>query len=300
MAVMSGRAKRRGARRIACQWRASALLGETPVWQEDLGCLAFIDAPRGDVLRFWPGTGRRERTHVAPELGFLARGPGGRLFCGTGLDVAGLSSIGEIESESMTVPGDPARLRLNDAHVDLHGDIWTGTMDRSGLEALGGLFRIRSDGGCEQFDDGFTIPNGFAFGHGGRELYVADSPRGVIFRYDVGTEGQPGPRRDWLHIDRGDGFPDGMTIDAENHLWIALYGGGCLRRYRPDATLEQELHVPTRNVTSCAFGGADLDVLYVTTAAMEGPRTWRALLSHHYGGALFSCRTSVPGITGLR
>lgn len=297
---MSGNAKRLSTRRLSCRWRAGALLGETPVWQEDLGCLDFIDAPRGDVLRYFPGTGRHERMHVASELGFLARGPGGRLWCGTGLDVAGLSNAGSIAPDPVTVPGDPLRLRLNDASVDTHGDVWTGTMDRSGVEAVGGLFRISSCGACEQFDDGFTIPNGFAFSSGERELYVADSPRGIVFRFDIGPRGQPGRRVDWLHIDRDDGVPDGMTIDSENHLWVALFGGASLRRYRPDATLERELRVPTRNVTSCAFGGTDLDVLYITTAAMDGPRTWRTMLSHHYGGALFSCQFLSSGITRSR
>ena len=295
---MMFRFMQRFARRVSCRWRAGALLGETPVWDDRLGCLAFIDVPRGDILRYWPVDGRHGRTHVATELGFLARGSDSQHYCGTGLEVSRISGTGGFDEPVATLPGDPAILRLNDGRVDSRGDIWTGSMDRSGTEPLGALFRIRSDGACEQFDDGYTIPNGFAFSRGERDLYVADSPKGIVYAYEVGSDGRPGNRREWLRIAMHDGFPDGMTIDFEDHVWLALYGGGCVRRYRPDATLEREIRIPTSDVTSCTFGGADLDVLFITTAAMTPRRTWREMLGNSFGGALFSCDLSASGISG--
>lgn len=287
--------KQRIAGRVNCRWRAGTLLGEAPVWQQELGCLGFIDVPRGDILRYWPGDGRHDRTNVASELGFLARGANSQLYCGAGLQVLTVSGDGRLDEALATISGNPKSLRLNDGRVDARGHLWTGSMDRSGVEPLGALFRIRPDGACEQFDDGYTIPNGFAFSGAGRYLYVADSPKGIVYAYEIDADGRPGNRREWLRVAADDGFPDGMTTDSDDHIWVALYGGGCVRRYRPDASLEREIRVPARNVTSCAFGGVDRDLLFITTAAMAQHRTWRGIVNKELGGALFSCDVSARG-----
>jgi xylono-1,5-lactonase len=242
-------------------WRAGAGHPETPRWLAAEGTIGFIDGARGELLRVAPdGDGGRRRT-LATELGFLAAAPDGALFYGSG------TTIGRIGAAVAfaTVPGDAAQLRLNDAGFDAAGGLWTGTMDRRGQAPSGALWRIDPGGGVEAVLDGYTIPNGFALDRAGRTLYVADSPRRVVHALELDHDGRLRSRREFA---AGEslcaGFPDGMAVDADDHLWIAFYEGGCVARYRPDGSLERRVALPVARVTACAFGGAALATLFVT------------------------------------
>ena len=198
--------------------------------------MAFIDGARGELLRVAPDGDGGTRMTLAAELGFLAAAPDGRLLYGSGTTIGRVGVAGDFA----TVPGDAARLRLNDAGFDAAGGLWTGTMDRSGQAPLGALWRVDPSGQVEAALDGFTIPNGFALDRAGRTLYVADSPRRVVHALELGRDGRLRARRAFA---AGDalcaGYPDGMAVDAEDHLWIAFYEGGCLGRFRPDGSLER-------------------------------------------------------------
>jgi sugar lactone lactonase YvrE len=242
-------------------WAAGARHPETPRWLAATRELVFIDGLAGEVLRLRPDDGTRSRTRVADELGFVVAGPGGGLQYGTGLALHATGTATPLA----VVPGDAARLRLNDAGRDDRGYLWTGTMDRRGDAPLGALWRIDPAGRVQQVDDGFTIPNGFAFSRDGGTVYVADSPRRCVYAYAL--DAARGVRSRTTLLDAaafGDSFPDGMTVDAEDHLWVACYDGGCVRRFRPDGALERSVRLPATKVTACTFGGPMLATLFVT------------------------------------
>jgi sugar lactone lactonase YvrE len=144
----------------------------------------------------------------------------------------------------------------------------------------------------ECIDTGFTIPNGFAVDAVSQCIYIADSPTSTVFRY--GLRNSPTtPRVAWLKIDHAIGFPDGMSVDAEGFLWVALYGGGRVQRYAPDATLHSEIMLPTRNVTACAFGGSELRDLFVTTATDSVKGLFRTVLR---GGGIYRVTDAIRQI----
>jgi sugar lactone lactonase YvrE len=266
-------------------WQADTQLGETPVWCPQERLLAFIDGPNGVILRYWPESGRTSRTPVASELGFIVVGAGNELAYGTGLAIHAWAPDGPVQ-----IPGDPSVLRLNDAKRAPDGHLWTGTMHRAGSQPLGSIYRISPAGTVECIDTGFTIPNGFAVDAASRCIFIADSPTSTVFRYDL-RNSPTTPRIAWLKIDPAIGFPDGMAVDAEGFLWVALYGGGRVQRYAPDATLHSEIMLPTRNVTACAFGGPEGRDLYISTAKDSVRGLFRTVSR---GGGLYRAANVAP------
>ncbi|WP_433257091.1 SMP-30/gluconolactonase/LRE family protein [Streptosporangium sp. CA-135522] len=174
--------------------------------------------------------------------------------------------------------------RMNDGACDRAGRFFAGTKAEDDAPGAGALYRLDSDRHCERVLDGVTISNGIAWSPDERLLYYVDTPTGRVdvFDYDPG-DGRLGERRVFAEIPRG--LPDGITVDARGHVWVALWGGGALVRLRPDGRLDLTVEIPVANVTSCAFGGPDLDVLYVTTA-------WDGTA----GGELLRCHTTVEGL----
>jgi sugar lactone lactonase YvrE len=178
--------------------------------------------------------------------------------------------------------------RLNDATADGRGRIFAGTMAIAADEPHGALYRLDPDGAMTLVDSGYTIPNGPAFSTDGRLLYHTDSTRGLIFRFPVNEDGTLGPRSVFLEFPPDWGKPDGMTVDVENHLWVAQWGASCVSRFAPTGERVDTVTLPTPQISSCAFGGVDLDRLFVTSAAAG---------RHHdpLAGALFELDVGVQG-----
>lgn len=175
-------------------------------------------------------------------------------------------------------------MRVNDAVADPAGRFWVTTMSYDTEPGTGALHRLGSPSPVLK---GLTIPNGPAFSHDGRHLYLADSARGVVHRFDVGHGGELGARRVFLHTPHQ--TPDGMTTDVAGNVWIAFWGASVVRRYRPDGRLDREIILPARQPTSVCLGGPDLARLFVTTAKYGLRRP-----SLH-DGAVFAIDVDVPG-----
>jgi len=152
------------------------------------------------------------------------------------------------------------------------------------------LFRLDPDGAAVPVVTGLTIPNGPAFDAAGTTMYLADTTLGHVDRFavDPGT-GEPGDREPFLRLEPGEGKPDGMTVDAAGHLWVALHGGSAVRRYRPDGALDREIRLPATQPTSVCLAGPDLRRLFITSAT-QGLREPGPL-----DGALFAIDVPDPG-----
>ncbi|HTI30100.1 MAG TPA: SMP-30/gluconolactonase/LRE family protein, partial [Methylomirabilota bacterium] len=185
-------------------------------------------------------------------------------------------------------------LRFNDGKCDPAGRFWAGTMTYDAALGAGALYRLDPDGQARMVLDEVTISNGLAWSLDGGTMYFIDTPtqRVDAFSFD-GVTGEIGDRRPEIHLPPEAGAPDGMTIDAEGGLWIALWGGAAVHRYL-DGRLDQVIELPVSQPTSCCFGGASLDELYVTSAreGLSAPR----LRAEPLAGALFRVR---PGVRGL-
>jgi sugar lactone lactonase YvrE len=183
--------------------------------------------------------------------------------------------------------------RMNDGKCDPAGRYLAGTMHLDELLGRGALYRLNSDLSVDRLITGVTISNGLAWSIDGRLMYYIDSPTQRVDAFDYDTEsGELSNRRPFVHISPDIGAPDGMTLDSEGCLWVALFDGGAVHRFTPDGALETVVELPTRQITSCAFGGDRLDVLYITTARIG--RSADPL--DPVAGGLFACE---PGVTGL-
>jgi sugar lactone lactonase YvrE len=160
-------------------------------------------------------------------------------------------------------------LRSNDGACDAAGRFWIGTMALAETPGAGALYRY--DGRLERVLDEVTLSNGIGWTRDDTRMYYIDSPvqRVDLFDFELAS-GRVDDRRPFVSIDESDGIPDGLTVDDEGGVWVALYGGSCIRRYDESGRLDAVLDVPAENVTSCCFGGDDGRSLFVTTAAPDG------------------------------
>lgn len=161
----------------------------------------------------------------------------------------------------------PEGTRMNDAACDPEGRFWAGTLADDHHPGGGALYRLERAGAIELILDGLTISNGLGWSPDGGTMYLADSGPRVIhaFAFDA-ARGTISQGRVLVTLSEGEGAPDGLTVDAAGDLWVAVYGGGCVRRYAPNGALRQVLDVPAEQTTCCAFGGPGMGRLYVTTA----------------------------------
>ena len=266
------------------------LLGEGPLWDVETERLHFVDSLGRRVFRCTAGGAEMRAWTVPSEIGAMAlRRSGGAVvalrdgFHGLDLDT------GELEPWVDPEPERPAT-RLNDGKVDPRGRFLCGSMDTGEAEPLGSLWSLGPDRSPREIDRGIICSNGPCFAPDGRTLYFADSFAGTIYAYDYDPEtGEATARRDFHRPDCAPGAgPDGATVDEEGCVWTALVFDGRILRLAPDGTVDREVRMPVVKITSVAFGGPGLDVLFVTSMA-EPP------LPHHPGdgpqrGALFAVR----------
>jgi sugar lactone lactonase YvrE len=161
----------------------------------------------------------------------------------------------------------PPGMRMNDGACDPQGRLWAGTLADDFRPGAGALYRLDREGQVELILDGLTISNGIGWSPDGLTMYLADSGPRVVhaFRFDSAA-GAISAGRILLHVPEEVGTPDGLTVDASGDIWVAIYGGGRVQRYSPEGSLQETLHVPAAQCTSCAFAGPQLNRLYVTTA----------------------------------
>jgi sugar lactone lactonase YvrE len=182
---------------------------------------------------------------------------------------ASVNLDGGVPTPIADVPEHPPGNRFNDGHVDPRGRFWAGSMDDGERHPSGHLYRLDPDGHVERFDAGFVVTNGIEWSSDGRRLYFVESAARRIWAYDFDMDsGRPGARRVFAEVVPAAGYPDGLAIDADNHVWSAHWDGGRITRYRPDGSVELVIPIPVPRPTSCCFGGPDLATLFVTSAAV--------------------------------
>jgi sugar lactone lactonase YvrE len=274
---------------------AGAELGEGPVWQAPDRVVLWVDITAGLVHRFDPATGRDETFGVGAPVGAVVPTTSGR-WALTGPDGFALYDPATGERETLAdVEADDPRTRMNDGACDPAGRFWAGTMDVEGRRPIGSLYRLGSDRVPARVLDGVTISNGLAWSPDASTMYYIDSVTHAVDALDFETEtGAVAARRHLAEFPEAWGLPDGMTIDEEGFLWVAFWRGSALRRIAPDGRVVATVRFPVSLVTSCAFGGADLSDLYVTSARIELTEVERG--EQPTAGGLFLLR---PGVRGL-
>jgi xylono-1,5-lactonase len=285
---------------VRCIWPLSARLGEGPLWSEREQALYWTDILGCQLHRYTPESGERrswvfheyicavaERKRADDAGSLIVTLKSGFAYFDTVH-----SALTRLHDPEPDLPGN----RFNDGKVDAGGRFWAGTMDFDCEKPTGSLYRFDADGTCTHIEGGYAVSNGPAWSLDGRTMYHNDTAAGRVYAYDFDVRtGGLANRRLFLQIDESDGYPDGMTTDAQGGLWIAHFGGGKAVRFLADGTAERCIELPVSNVTSCTFGERGLRTLFITTATHKLDEAARQ--QQPLAGGLFSIE--IPGIHGL-
>jgi len=282
-----------GESNISCVADVHAVLGEGPVWVAREAALYWVDIKGLKIFRL-DEKGEVEQWRTPFRVGSIAPRSSGGFIAGTDQGIAQFDEhSGRLEilfQPEEDLPGN----RFNDGKVDRSGRFWAGTMDDKELAASGTLYRIGPDLRWAAIDSGYKVTNGPAFSPDGHTMYHNDSARQLTYAFDLDPDGNVTNRRILLEFGQGDGFPDGMTFDAQGCLWIAFWDGWCVRRFSPDGELLAKVAMPVASPTSCAFGGPKLDRLYVTSASIDLDEA--QLRMQPNAGGLFMLSPGVQGV----
>ncbi|MBN1562977.1 MAG: SMP-30/gluconolactonase/LRE family protein [Anaerolineae bacterium] len=262
-------------------------LGEGPLWNPVENMLYWVDIMGKRFFRHTPGTANYEAFDLDTQPGCLAFIEGGGLALGVteGFAIWREGKLTYLENEAYQPAG-----RFNDGAVDRAGRFWAGTMSR---EPENYLFRLDADGSAQVMQDKVITSNGIGWSPDNKTMYYSDSGGGgIVYAYDFDlASGTISNRRTFLPPTGTAAKADGLTVDAEGTLWVAFWNGWRVARYDPDGVLMAEIKMPVQRPTSCMFGGADLSVLYITSASIDMDRTEQPL-----AGALFSIQTDTKGL----
>lgn len=240
--------------------------GENPLWNSDDGRVYWTDIPRGALYRHDPATRHTEAIyHGDPVGGFVLRADGALLLFRV-RDVVAFDPRNGTIAPVATID-DPTLDRFNDVHVDPVGRVYAGSIGKS-WKPVGGLYRFDLDGSFTKLFDGTACSNGMAFSLDERHLFWTDTPGRIIYRFDYDrATGALTNRTPFYTCPTDEGHPDGMAMDEHGNLWSTRWGGHRLCVIAPSGQKLREVRFPVERVSSCTFGGAGNDELFITTAA---------------------------------
>ena len=269
--------------------------GESPVWSPEEAALYFTDIPGKALHRLVPETGSHDSWAMPEELcAFALRETGGFVAAMRSgfalLDGPGAELVYVARPEAGRADN-----RLNDGRCDREGRFWAGSMHLPRTSLDGVLYRLDTDQGCTAVADGVIVANGLAWSPDSRTMYWSDSRSSVVFAFDFDPDsGAVENRRVFFETTPDLGRPDGAAVDSDGFYWSACYAGGRVLRIDPDGRIDREILMPVRDITMVAFGGPDLDTLYITTSCESLTEAERA--ASPLAGAVF---VTDPGVRGL-
>jgi sugar lactone lactonase YvrE len=271
---------------------AKAELAEGPCWIAERSCLLWVDIVAGRVHLLDPSTGADRAIEVGQPVGTAVPAGGRSLalairdgFAILDLDTASVELIAEVEKD---LPSN----RMNDGKCDSAGRLWAGTMSLNTRRGAAALYRLDAERNVELMVGGVGISNGIGWSPDDRLMYFIDSLEGRVDAFDFeAVSGTIANRRPFARVEGGS--PDGMAVDAEGGLWVAVWGGGKVLHFLADGSLAGEIELPVSRVTSCCFGGPELCDLYITSA-------WQGMVDDEraeqpLAGGIFCCRPGPQG-----
>jgi len=282
-------------KRVELVLDAKANLGEGPNWDADNQLLLWVNIQHNELHIFDPNTGKNQTINVGQQIGAAVRCKSGGLMLALQHGFSHLDTATEALTPVHDPEADCPANRFNDGKCDPAGRFWAGTMPLSGHSPTGSLYCMDTDRTVRRVLDKVTVSNGLAWSSDMAAMYYIDTPTREVAAFDYNPEtGAISNRRVAVSIPEESGYPDGMTIDAEGMLWIALWEGSAVSRWDPRTGRHLEsIEIPASLVTSCTFGGPDLDELYITTARRELEE--KALARQPTAGGLFRAKPGVKG-----
>jgi len=280
---------------IDCVWPAKTELGEAPYWCPEEKVIYWVDIDGKTILRLDPKSGDREVFPQPYQFGCIVKRLGGGFIAGTSDGLVRLDeNLKNPYVFSNPETGYPNN-RFNDGKCDRYGRFWVGSTDIDETEPNGALYRVNGSGDVVQVQKDVIVSNGLGWSPDNAVMYFTDSGRQIIYAYDFDPlSGKIANRRTFARVDEVDGMPDGLTVDAEGYVWSAHWGGWRVTRYDPDGNIDRVIDMPVPQVTSVAFGGENLDRMFVTTARLSLSEA--ELSDAPLSGGLFVVETGAVGL----
>ncbi len=280
---------------------AQAELAEGPSWDPECGELAWVDILAGHLHRWDTSTGIDHCLPLGEPVGAIARRADSGFVAALGSGFAVVDDDGAITRLGDTTIGRPG-MRMNDGKCDSAGRFWAGSMAYTLTPHAGALYRLDTSRRALPVFQGLTLSNGLGWSPDDTLMYLVDSQRPggptlTVFDFDA-ARGEIDHARVLLRFPDDGAVPDGLAIDAEGCLWIAMFGGGEVRRYTPAGRLDRTVAVPASQPTCCTFGGPDLTDLYITTARIG--LTPEQLAGQPHAGGIFCAPSTVSGLPANR
>lgn len=272
-----------------------SILGEGPVWDWKRQQLFWVDIEGKKLHHFDPSGQKYTGRNFNGMIGAAVPAKSGNLILALESGLATFDPETEKLTEHQVLENHDSKIRYNDGKVCPNGNFWIGSMHKEFIPKTGNLYRVDNRFNAQITIPKTTISNGMAWSSDSKTFYFIDSPTYEVCSYDFEAENNSiSNKKSIFKIADNYGSPDGMCIDSEGMLWIAHWGGNCVRRWNPETgEVLEKVEVDAPHVTSCCFGGKDLDTLYITTA--RSGMTENQLKEFPSSGGLFFCRPHVKG-----
>ncbi|MFZ2898325.1 MAG: SMP-30/gluconolactonase/LRE family protein [Saprospiraceae bacterium] len=279
------------------EYRIAAQLGEGAFWNHQTNELYWVDIEGKTLHIYDPATGANRSLATPSRVGTVvpAQDKQAVIALEDGIYLID-TQTGDIRS-FCPLEADMPGNRFNDGKCDPAGRLWVGSMDFATTNPTASLYRVDPDGKATKMLDSITISNGIVWTSDRKTIYYIDTPTRQIRAYDYDDNtGSISNERVAVTVPDTLGYPDGMAIDEEDMLWVGMWDGGCVARFNPlTGQLVSKIEVPAHNVTACAFGGENLDTLYITTASLD--MTEEEKRRYPDAGSIFK---AVPGVKGVK
>lgn len=282
---------------VVLEHKHRALLGEGAFWNHEKEELYWVDILGKSVNIYNPSNKSNRKFPLPFRVGTVVPQTDSTAVVALDNGIYILNVLNRLLTPLSDVEADIPSNRFNDGKCDPNGNLWVGSMHLEEKEPVASLYKVAPNGTTTKMLENITISNGIVWTKDGKTMYYIDTPTAEIRAYDFDLERSTiSNERVVVEVDEDDGFPDGMAIDEEDMLWVGLWNGNAVARYNPEnGKLIEKIEVPAHNVTACAFGGENLDVLYITTARVD--MTEEELEQYPLAGSIFSVK---PGVRGVK
>jgi len=275
--------------------QSQCILGESPYWHAARKSFFWVDIEKGELYEFQVTFKKTTKRKFNQRLSLVIEGQGEYLILALDRKIARYDLETEKLSWLTEVEEDQSLHRFNDGACDADGRLWIGTMSTKFTPESGALYKITAEMNPEKMLNKITISNGMAWTSNNETFYYIDSPTQEVraYQFDLGT-GEINFDRTVIRVPKEWGTPDGMSMDQEGKLWVAHYGGFGVYCWDPEnGELLKKIVLPAPNVTSCVFGGENLDHLFITTAKEN--LTEAQLQAYPQSGDVFLVKTNTQG-----
>ena len=278
-----------------CVWKNRSLLGEGTLWVPTLNSIFFVDIKEKKIFILNTKTKKRKIFKVNKEIGFVSHIKENVFILGLKSELRIVNLINKKVLYSIKIESNKKYNRLNDGKTDPMGRLWFGTMDNlERKKSSGSLYCLNNKLKLHKVDSKYYITNGPAFLNK-NNFYHTDTRKKIIYKIRINNKLKILKKSVFLKFRRKDGFPDGMTTDAKNNLWVCHYAGGCISVYNLKGKKIHKINLPAKNITNCTFGGSKYNQLYVSTARKD--LKIKDINKYPLSGSLFKIRMNIKGKT---